>query len=186
MFENVEEGYPDKEKPVKFYYNREERIAKAPEIVKKYYRGEMKPVRGIRVLFTGSNKYILFALIFFVAFVWIYNGFNKSRNYAKIQNVDCELTCYSFEDVIYTSVSFKWNPKTAAKDKADRNIKVDFKLIDADLQIVNVDSGEITILAEDSESKYIRFKNSDFDIIRCDIIVNIDGSEKELSTRVKR
>jgi len=57
MFENVEEGYPDKEKPVKFYYNREERIAKAPEIVKKYYRGEMKPVRGIRVLYRVKQVY---------------------------------------------------------------------------------------------------------------------------------
>ena len=39
MFEDVEEIVPDDgvEKPLKFYYNREERIAKAPQLVKDYY-----------------------------------------------------------------------------------------------------------------------------------------------------
>ena len=46
LFKNVEEMRPDGEQPLHFYYNREERIARAPEIVKAYYRGEMKNVRG--------------------------------------------------------------------------------------------------------------------------------------------
>ena len=67
MFEDVEEFVPDDEadKKLKYYYNREERIAKAPQLVKDYYAGKMKPVRGFRIFFTKQNRYIFFALIFF-------------------------------------------------------------------------------------------------------------------------
>jgi hypothetical protein len=46
MFEDVEEIVPDNEadKKLKFYYNREERIAKAPKLVQDYYNG--KPIRS--------------------------------------------------------------------------------------------------------------------------------------------
>ncbi len=54
MFEDVDEFVPDNEadKKLVFRYNREERIARAPQIVKDYYDGKMKPVRGIRIFFT--------------------------------------------------------------------------------------------------------------------------------------
>jgi len=186
MFENVDEGHPDGEKPVKYYYNREERIANAPEIVQKYYRGEMSPVKGFKVLFTGSNKYIFIALVFFVGVAWIYSGFNKSRNYAKIEGVDCEVVSYSFEDQVYSSVSFKWNPRTEDKAKGDRDIVAEFFLVDGDKQVVNKDTKVITLTKDDIDPKYVRVKNTDFDLIRCDVIVTVNGTEKELSTSVKR
>ena len=48
MFEDVEEGYLDGEKESKFhyFYNREERIANAPQNVKDYYDGNMKSKRA--------------------------------------------------------------------------------------------------------------------------------------------
>ena len=186
MFDNVDEGHPEGEKTVKYYYNREERIANAPEIVKKYYRGDMKPVRGIKIFFTGSNKYILFALIFFVGVAWIYSGFNKSRNYAKIQGLDFEVVSYSFEDQIYSSVSVKWNPKADGKNKGDRNITAEIFLIDGDKQVVNKDIQSITYTADDAETKYMRVRHTDFDIIRCDVILTVNDEEKEISTVVKR
>ena len=79
MFEDVVEfeSVDKEDRPLKFYYNREERIKKASPQVQEYYRGGMRPVKGFRVLFTGGNKYIFFALIFFVAATWIYTGLNK-------------------------------------------------------------------------------------------------------------
>ena len=81
MFEDVEEIVPDDEadKKLKFYYNREERIARAPKLVQDYYNGNLKPVRGFRIFLTKQNRYIFFALIFFVGATWIYNGLNKTR-----------------------------------------------------------------------------------------------------------
>lgn len=146
----------------------------------------MKPVRGIKIFFTGSNKYILFALIFFVGVAWIYSGFNRSRNYAKIQGLDFEVVSYSFEDQIYSSVSVKWNPKADEKNKGDRNITAEIFLIDGDKQVVNKDIQSITYTADDAETKYMRVRHTDFDIIRCDVILTVNDEEKEISTVVKR
>lgn len=186
MFENVDEIQADGEKPVKYYYNREERVARAPENVKKYYRGEMKPVKGFRALVNGPNKYILFGLVFFVGFTWIYSGFNKTRNYSKVQGVDCEVVSYAFEDQVYSSVSFKWNPKTPDKEKTHTDIKARVYMIDADNQVVNKEIQTTSLEASDNDVKYIRVKNTDFDIIRCDVILDLNGTEQELSTAVKR
>lgn len=186
MFEDVEEGYTEGEKPVKFYYNREERIAKAPEIVKKYYRGEMYPVKGFKALFTGSNKYILISLVLFVGAIWVYSGFNRTRNYTKIQGIDCEVVSYSYEDQVYSSVSYKWNPRTDAGNKGDRVIKTEIFLVDGDKQVVNKDVQTITYSANAIEPVYVRVKHTDYDIIRCDVIVTVGNIERELSTVVKR
>ena len=53
MFEDTQESSPDdeSEKELKFYYNREKRIADAPQIVQDYYNGKMKPVRGVKIFF---------------------------------------------------------------------------------------------------------------------------------------
>lgn len=181
MFEKVEETKKDGEQPLHFYYNREERISKAPESVKKYYRGEMKPVKGFKVLFTGSNKFIFIAIVFFVGMVWIYSGFNKSRNYAKIEGIDCEVVSYAYEDSIYSSVSFNWNPKT--QDKTPKNIIATMYLINADNQIANKEEKQIFYK---NDTQYIRFKNMDLDIIRCDVEIKINNTQKEISTVVKR
>lgn len=186
MFEHVDEGHVDGEKPVTYYYNREERLSRAPENVKKYYRGEMNPVKGFKALVAGPNKFILFALVFFVGVTWVYTGFNKSRNYAKIEGLDCEVVSYSFEDTIYSSVSVKWNPKTEDKNKGDCAVKAEIFLIDGDNQIVNKEVQTITYNAQDVETKYIRVRHTDFDIIRCDVILTVNNTEKEISTAVKR
>ena len=52
MFEDVEEIVPDDEadKKLKFYYNREERIARAPKLVQDYYNGNELPLRTITAI----------------------------------------------------------------------------------------------------------------------------------------
>lgn len=186
MFEHVDEGYVDGEKPVTYYYNRDERLARAPENVRKYYRGEMAPVKGFKALVNGPNKYILFALVFFVGVTWVYSGFNKSRNYMKIEGLDCEVVSYSFEDQVYSSVSVKWNPKTEKKAKGNRDVKAEIFLIDGDKQVVNKEVQSLTYTESDNETKYMRVRNTDFDIMRCDVIITVNGIEKEISTAVKR
>ena len=96
MFEDVEEIVPDDpaDKKLKFYYNREERITKAPQLVKDYYAGKLKPVRGFRIFFTKQNRYIFFALIFFVGAAWIYTGLNKTRAGTTLAGINFELTAF--------------------------------------------------------------------------------------------
>lgn len=183
LFNDVEDSRPDKkeEAPLKFYYNREERIARAPKIVQDYYNGGMKPVRGIRVFFTKQNRYILFALIFFVGAVWVYTGLNRTRNYSLVNGIDCNLQAFSYGEEVYTTIKFNLNKKTT--EISPKKINADIFLIDPNNQVVNKDTLGMVF---ESGDEYLRSKYTDYDIIRVDVIINIDGEEKELSTTVKR
>jgi len=183
MFEDVTEIEPDdpNEKPLHFFYNREERIAKAPENVKAYYRGEMKPVRGIKVFFLPQNRWIFFALVFFVGATWVYSGFNKTRAYANLKGINFELTAFSYEEEIYTSILVKRSKKS--KDSNPVNINAEFFVIDPNNNVGDKQTHSL-VYAEGEE--YIRTKFTDFDIIRVDVILSVDGEEKELSAEVKR
>ena len=183
MFEDVSEIKPDdpNAQELHYFYKREERIAKAPERVKAYYRGEMKPVRGFKVFFLPQNRWIFFALVFFVGAVWGYSGFNKTRAYANLKGINYELSAFSYEEEIYASILVKRSP--SAKDKNPSNIVADFFVIDPNNNVS--DKQTQTLLYSEGE-KYIRAKFTDFDIIRVDVIISVDGEEKELSAIVKR
>lgn len=183
MFEDVEEIVPDDpaEKPLKFYYNREERIARAPKLVQDYYNGKLKPVRGFRVLFTKQNRYIFFALIFFVGATWIYTGLNKTRAGTTLAEINFELTAFSYEEEVY--VSLKMKRSSRSKNVAPVNVKADIFLIDPNNQVGEKRSEQLVY--EEGE-QYIRTKFTDYDIIRVDVILNAGGAEKELSAEVKR
>ena len=183
MFEDVEEIVPDNEadKKLVFRYNREERIAKAPKVVQNYYDGKMKPVRGFRIFLTKENRYIFFALIFFVGAAWIYTGLNKTRAGTTIAGVNFELTAFSYEEEVYVSLQMKRSKN--AKSSAPLAVNVDFFAIDPNNQVGDKRNGQ-TIY--DEGEKYIRTKFTDYDIIRVDVILNVEGNEKELSAEVKR
>lgn len=183
MFEDVEEFVPkEKTNQLHFFYNREERLKNAPENVKAYYRGEMKPVHGVKIFFTKQNRYIFFALIFFVAATWLYTGLNHTRNYSRINNIDCNLQAFLYGDDIYTTINFKLNPKVQPSGTPQK-INASIFAIDADNQISN--KQELSDLFADEEIT-LRTKFTDYEIKRIDVILNIEGSEKELSTIVKR
>ena len=183
MFEDVEEIKPDDgvEKPLKFYYNREERIAKAPKLVQDYYEGKMKPVRGFRIFFTKQNRYIFFALIFFVGASWIYTGLNKTRAGTTLAGINFELSAFSYEEEVYVSLQMKRSKN--AKSEAPVSVNAEFFAIDPNNQVGDKRNGQ---LIYDEGEKYIRTKFTDYDIIRVDVILNADGQEKELSAEVKR
>lgn len=181
IFPKVEEGRPDGEQPLHYYYNREERIAHAPQSVKDYYAGKMQPVRGIRVLFQKQNRYILLALVLFVSFTWMYTGFNKTRNYVKVDNIAIEMQCFSYDGEVYTNIKVK-----PVKD----NITIKPVKIDAEVYFVNLDNQpvekkEVSMLYSNGE-EYLRTKYSDYDIIRVDAIVSVGDISKELSASVAR
>ena len=183
MFEDVEEIVPDNEadKKLKFYYNREERIAKAPKLVQDYYNGKLKPVRGFRIFFTPQNRYIFFALIFFVGASWIYTGLNKTRAGTTLQGVNFELTAFSYEEEVYVSLQMKRSKN--AKNNMPLPVEAEFFAIDPNNQVGDKRNGQ---LVYDKGEKYIRTKFTDYDIIRVDVILNAGGTEKELSAEVKR
>lgn len=210
LFKDVEEIRSDEpeNKNFHYYYNREERLAKAPANVREYYKGGMRPVKGVKVLFTKQNRWIFLSLVFFVAVVFIYNGFNHSRNYACINSLDCELQSFSFQEEVYVNLKVKRNVKS--EDKTPKNIEVQFFMIDPNNQVSDKKTeilcyddsayagtssnqndkggktGNSDKKSKDQNQQSINVKFTDFDILRVDAIVNVDGVEKELSAKVKR
>ena len=183
MFEDVEEIKPDDgvEKPLKFYYNREERVARAPKLVQDYYNGDMKPVRGFRIFLTKQNRYIFFALIFFVGAAWIYTGLNKTRAGTTLAGVNFELSAFSYEEEVYVSLRMKRSSRS--RETAPVNVKAEFFAIDPNRQVGDKRDGQLVY--EEGE-QYIRTKFTDYDIIRVDVILDAGGYEKELSAEVVR
>ena len=183
MFEDKEEIVPDNEadKPLVFRYNREERIARAPKLVQDYYNGKLKPVRGFRIFFTKQNRYIFFALIFFVGAAWIYTGLNKTRAGTTLAGINFELTAFSYEEEVY--ISLKMKRSRNARDNAPVPVNAEFFVIDPNGQVGDKRSDQL--IYEDGE-QYIRTKFTDYDIIRVDVILNAGDAEKELSAEVKR
>lgn len=181
IFPEATEGKPDGAQPLHFYYNREERLKNAPQSVRDYYEGKMQPVRGFKVLFAKQNRYILIALILFVAFTWMYTGFNKTRNYAKIQNLTFELQAFRYDGEIFTNIKV-YDKKSK---KVDKPVS-----IDAEVFFVNTDNQvfeqkQITGTYNGQE-EYLRTKITDYDIIRVDVIINVADESKELSSLVAR
>jgi len=193
MFEDVDEAHADGEEKIVFRYNREERIAKAPKIVQDYYSGGMRPVRGFKVLIANkSNRFVLLALVFFVAATWIYTGLNRTRAYAKLGNISLELQSFAFEEEIY--VTLKLNDKTGKTNKtagakngsgnsAPKKVDVDFYFVGPENQVMNKEA--MSMIYKGGE-EYFRTKLTDYDIIRVEAVVACGEEKKQLSADVKR
>lgn len=182
MFEQVDEGHSEGEEKIVFRYNREERLKNAPQLVRDYYNGNMKPVRGFRILWVNkSNRYILLSLVIFVAFVWIFTAINNTRSYGRINNTDYEVTSFAFQDEVYVSVKVQ-NKKA---DEKSPPVKVDAEVffVNNDNQVVQ--KKELSLVYRDGEQT-LATKVTDYDIIRVDVIIAAEGKEKELSVGVKR
>ena len=190
MFEDVDEAHADGEEKIVFRYNREERIAKAPKIVQDYYAGGMRPVRGFKVLIANkSNRFVLLALVFFVAVTWIYTGLNRTRAYAKLGDISLELQSFAFEEEIY--VTLKLNDKAGktgesenvAGNSAPKKVDVDFYFVGPENQVMNKES--MSMIYKGGE-EYFRTKLTDYDIIRVEAVVICGEEKKQLSADVKR
>lgn len=182
MFENINETKaPVDEEGLHYYYNRNDRIKKAPKIVQDYYNGKMKPEKGIKVLFNKNNRYIFLALIFFVGAYYVYSGLSRTKSYAKINEIDCEIQAFVYEEQVFISSSFKRNPKS--KKTAPADISIEFSIVDVDKQVVHKEVQ--SLLYKDGE-QFLRTKFYDYDIIRVDALVTVDGESKEITCQVKR
>jgi len=182
MFEDVDEAHAEGEEKMIFRYNREERIAKAPKIVQEYYAGGMRPITGFKVLIANkSNRYVLLALVFFVASTWIFTGLSKTRAYGKLGNISMELQGFSYGEEVY--ISLKLLDREADESSVPVKVDAEFLLYGPENQVV--DKETMSVVYRNGE-EYLRTKRTDYDIIRVEAIVSCGEEEKKLSADVKR
>lgn len=188
-FRNIDEGHADGEEKPFFHYNREERIKNAPEIVKKYYSGEMSQRRGLfRVLVaTKGNRMILFCLAAAFIITGFMGFFGPTKNSALVSGVPVVLSAFSVEDTIYVSLKLSEPAKKFRKQyESAAIVHVVFDAYDADSQ--KLFTNEIDDVYEGGEL-FLRTTFRDYDILNVVASVKIggeDSDEKNLSCKVEK
>ena len=181
-FTNIEESKPDGEQPLKFYYNREERLEKAPQVVQDYYSGKFKSNKGIKSMFANkSNRFMLGTVAILTAFVWLYQGVFAKKNSAVINDIKYELQAFSFQDEVYTTIKITSVKNNELTDPL--NIDADVFAINADNQIINKE--HLSMVYSNGE-QYLHAKTTDFDVKRIDVLLSVAEETRELSAAVKK
>lgn len=180
-FDKVEEGYVEGEKPLHFYYNREERIKNAPQIVQDYYNGKIEFSRNpIKVMFKNKmNRFMFIFLLLFAAFAYFMN-YQASKQALRIAGTSANVAAFSYAEEVFVSLEF-----LEIKEKADgyvpRSVTVKFTAYNAE--------GEACDYFEDQDvydgsSLFVRTKFKDYDIIKIVADVCVGEENKSFSAKV--
>lgn len=210
-FKNIQESYSAQkdasdQNSFHFYYNREERLKNAPQIVRDYYEGKMNPKKGLlRVLVSNrQNKFLFLSIFIFAAFIWIFSFINGHAS-DKFLGSECQLEAFSFDDTVYVSLKMEevkqtWSknnkrkslPQSAADlegqsltSEGQRQIpfKVTFYAYDNSGLVQN--KSEIQEVFTGSEL-FVRTKFNDYDIIKVTAFAESEFESKEFSEYIRK
>ncbi len=184
-FKKIDEGFADGEENLHFYYNREERIAKAPKNVQDYYAGKgAQPVKGLfRSLFSNKgNRFMFGTVAILAAFVWIYS-FMQKREGIQIADTKVEVSAFSYADEIFASVKLnKLEDDSEFKDKV-LPVSVKFSAIENNSAICD----EKELFGEyKGEEVFFRTKFSNYDIIKIQVTLFVGNENKEITVPVEK
>lgn len=105
-FDKISEGYENKDNNFVYYYNREERIARAPKIVQDYYSGNFNvSKKGLfgTMFATRSNKFLFLSIIVIMIFGWCYSAYlNKTG--VSFLGTTVKVSAFSFDETVYVSL----------------------------------------------------------------------------------
>ncbi len=179
--DNMDEGYPDGEKPVHFYYNREERLSNAPKIVKDYYNGTgIHITKGLfkNLVSNKGNRLMLGIVAACTVMVLFVSLFGAKENKATVAAVPLELSAFSYSDEVYVSLKL---------ESTDKRIKGPVP-VTAELYVINNDdqtAARQTLKGVYKGSEdFLRAKFTDFDLVTAKADIKIGKEEKTLKTSI--
>ena len=179
-FDKIDEGHPDYkpgEEPFHFFYNREERIARAPHIVQEYYAGRgPRPVKGLfrNLVSTKGNRFMLSSIVVFAAFLWIFSFFS-GRNASKIAGTSASLSAFSYEESVYATLRFDGLEEKSSGSENVIQIPISVVFSAVESSGAECDRAEVSALYEGKEL-FVRTKFTDYDIIkiRCEVTAAVE------------
>ncbi len=185
-FKNINEGYADGEEPLHYYYNREERIKRAPKIVQDFYAGKVNQFskNPFKTIFKNKIYRITFIfLLLFCCFAYFMN-WRENKNALKIGGTEANLSAFSYSEQVYVSLKFESiSEKSKSKNEnfVPTIISVVFSAIDS--------SGTVVQTSEFSDSYngnelFIRTQFKDYDIIKIVADVVFGEEKKSFSSKV--
>ncbi len=163
-----------------FYYNREERIKRAPEQVRSYYDGTLKqPPKGFfkALVHTKSSRFLLGSIVLLVIMILFVTNFEVPRSSASVEDVHFELSAFLFEDTVF--VTLKANE---ASVDSDYTVSAYFNALNVQEEIL--EQASIHSIFSGNENFY-RTTFSKYDIIKIDCTVYFGESTLQLQTDVQ-
>lgn len=152
-FDKISEGYENKDNNFVYYYNREERIARAPKIVQDYYSGKFNvSKKGLfgTMFATRGNKFLFLSIIVIMIFGWCYSAYlNKTG--VSFLGTTVKVSAFSFDETVYVSLELN-----QAKNKKNAGTPL---LIDVVISVLD-ESGFIV----DSYSERLQFTGDEINL----------------------
>lgn len=181
---NLNEGFADGEEPLHFYYNREERIARAPKIVQDYYSGKWDcRKKGLfKVMFANrGNRFMFAGIVIFMLFVWIYS-FISARTALSMAGTTAEIYAFSYEGTVYSSFKLNGRKKKSAVGLSDPlKMTVLITALDTDSVACNVYEEDVIY---DGSELFVRTRFPDYDIMTVVAEVHFGSEHKKFTARV--
>lgn len=186
-FKNIDEGHEQGEEKLVFHYNREERLKRAPEIVKDYYEGNFKAYKpGIfRALVSTKGNRLMFITLLLCFAIVIFLGFFNRKDESVLNSIPLNLSAFSFEENVYVSLAFD-EVKKQGKSKEfgqAKDIQVEFDFLDADKVALEK---KVLALSYEGAKTFLRTTFHDYDIFYVRAYVFMDGLTVELTATVEK
>ncbi len=163
-----------------FYYNREERINRAPSIVKSHYDGTEKvPEKGFfkSLVSTKSSRFLLGSIVLLVIMILFVTNIDTTSNVATLNNVTLELSAFSYDESVYVTLKAH-----EAATEEDISTSIYFSALN-DKEIVIKQSTMHSIF--DGNENFYRTTFPKYDILYIECIVTLNDETVHLKTVVQ-
>ncbi|MBP3709806.1 MAG: hypothetical protein J6I73_05320 [Treponema sp.] len=183
-FNAIDEGHEDGEEVLHYYFNHEERIRRAPQNVQDFYNGAgPQPPKGIlkSLTATKANRFGLFAIAIFCAFIYAYSLIGEKSYQKKIGGVEMTLAAFSYGDDVYVSMSAK--NTTAEKMPYGAVVSATITAIDNQNAVIATYQEDAAYTLESGDI-IIRTKFTDYDIVHVQAEVTFGEETKTLAAKV--
>lgn len=170
------------EEELNFYYNRNERLKRAPENVRQFYDGTApKPPKGLfkALVHTSHGKFMLGAVALSLVVVFIVMFFGERANVKDAAGIRFTLSAFSFEDSVYVSVK-------AHESKGAENLPLTADIVFSALSEENGVSRQKNTLIYSGKEEFCRTIFTDYDIMSVYAEICVGGESVTLHTRVEQ
>ncbi len=169
------------EEDLHFHYNREDRIKRAPSIVRSHYDGSEKlPPKGFfkSLVHTKSSRFLLGSIVLLVIMILFAVNIDIDKKSATILSIPFELNAFLYDETVYVTL-------TASETSVANDLEVSVYFSALNEQDIVQEQSSIHSIFDGNENFYrTTFTKYDILLIECDI--SLGDEMVQLRTKVQK